>query len=223
MRSVVGRYYYAKFATSEQIPQIKKDEDQYVYQHHNGLCIVGLAPSHPIFQLNLTIDHIDFQIGDKDRSQTKVRGKKKKGGDMVHPDTVICRIFTVNPEYVENKMEETKNENEAQSEIVETVILPAKRVLENPETEGQDKKKQKTENVGLKEWSVRACIRGSMIEPNKSLMTNPNLLKDKVHLIAISNLPANSLLILQNRRLHQDILQSLCQDLRKCTQLHKNY
>ena len=188
MRSVVGRYYTATFATSEQIPQIKKNEDHYVYQHHNGLCIVGLAPNHPIFQLNLTIDSIDYRIGDKDRSQTKVHGKRKKGGDLVHPDTTICRIFTVNPNATENNTTEqnnTENIVPPATEITEEKVLPAKRELENPESEGQDKKRQKTENnSNLTEWTVRACIRGNLIETNKSLTINPQILIDKVNFIS---------------------------------------
>jgi hypothetical protein len=56
----------------------KEYEDQYIYQHVNGLTIIGIAPYHPILHKSKEINilKIDFNIS-QNLLQNKVKGKKK--------------------------------------------------------------------------------------------------------------------------------------------------
>ncbi|XP_014617498.1 FAM206 family protein CG9288-like [Glycine soja] len=57
---------------------MKPAHDQYVYRHANGLCVIGLAPSHIAFKDEGGITAVDFNVGKSDRSRIKVIGKQKK-------------------------------------------------------------------------------------------------------------------------------------------------
>lgn len=52
-------------------------QDYYIYLHFNGLCIVGLAPSHPIRKEKLAIKQIIFFQNSKSHKNKK-RGKVMK-------------------------------------------------------------------------------------------------------------------------------------------------
>ncbi|KAF2069630.1 hypothetical protein CYY_009047 [Polysphondylium violaceum] len=82
MRTVIERYYTQHFVYG------KEDlEDQYVNQHSNGLCIIGIAPSHPV--LTKEIVKIDFR---ENLLNNEVQGTRKKGGFRLQKDTIICEI-----------------------------------------------------------------------------------------------------------------------------------
>lgn len=55
--------------------------DQYVYQHFNTLCVVGIAPSSVAFSGGRKVSQVDFDVGrGGDKSDApKPSGKKKKG------------------------------------------------------------------------------------------------------------------------------------------------
>ncbi|KAJ4845639.1 hypothetical protein Tsubulata_021157 [Turnera subulata] len=57
---------------------MKPGHDQYVYRHANGLCVIGLAPTHVAFKDEGGITAVDFNVGKSDRSGMKVTGKRKK-------------------------------------------------------------------------------------------------------------------------------------------------
>ncbi|KAG5063295.1 hypothetical protein JHK85_004478 [Glycine max] len=57
---------------------MKPAHDQYAYRHANGLCVIGLAPSHIAFKDEGGITAIDFNVGKSDRNRIKVTGKQKK-------------------------------------------------------------------------------------------------------------------------------------------------
>lgn len=65
---------------------------QYVYQHRNGLCVVGVGPGHPI--LERIVLSVDFKVGPggSDRSQVKVSGKKKSGAVLLRPADELCIV-----------------------------------------------------------------------------------------------------------------------------------
>ena len=72
-------------------------EDQYVYQHKNGLCVVGVAAHHPLLGASSsggrTVTQVDYNVGrDRDRNKLQVSGKKKAGAVLVRPDTELCRV-----------------------------------------------------------------------------------------------------------------------------------
>ena len=72
-KSIVDRYYTRYFFVREDAP----DEDHLVLIHSNRICLVGLAPSHIALQKEIV--RVDFDIGNCDRSDNRVKGKRKKG------------------------------------------------------------------------------------------------------------------------------------------------
>jgi len=66
---VVGRYYYQ---------YVTPNGEQYLYQHTNHICVVGLAKEHPIIKEGKTVKSVNFKSGKFDYSQIEVSGKAKK-------------------------------------------------------------------------------------------------------------------------------------------------
>ncbi|RLN93827.1 hypothetical protein BBJ28_00012638 [Nothophytophthora sp. Chile5] len=98
-------------------------EDQYVHMHSNRLCVVGVAASHPVMQEEL--ESVEFAQHILD---SRVTGKKKKGGRFLLPNTALC-------------------------------VLKCK---------------------SGREFTLFSCIRGSLIEVNERLQSQPTLLQQKV-------------------------------------------
>eukprot|EP01113_Clastostelium_recurvatum_P041271 TRINITY_DN6529_c0_g1_i1.p1 TRINITY_DN6529_c0_g1~~TRINITY_DN6529_c0_g1_i1.p1 ORF type:complete len:201 (-),score=31.12 TRINITY_DN6529_c0_g1_i1:192-770(-) len=86
MRSLIERYYEEAFFESP------CGEDQYVNQHTNGICVVGVAPGHPIIAEKKRVKKVNFDITNKSRLDNKVVGKGKKGGLWLDADTPLCTI-----------------------------------------------------------------------------------------------------------------------------------
>jgi hypothetical protein len=69
--------------------------DHVVYKHPNGLCVVCLAPRHPLLALDeaaLAAHTVDFDVGSASRLKAQVSGKKKTGAALVQADTVLCHV-----------------------------------------------------------------------------------------------------------------------------------
>lgn len=66
---VIGRYYYQ---------YVNPNGHQYLYQHTNHICVVGLAKDHPILKEGKTVKGISFKSGKFDYSQIEVSGRTKK-------------------------------------------------------------------------------------------------------------------------------------------------
>ncbi|KRZ18394.1 Uncharacterized protein T11_3682, partial [Trichinella zimbabwensis] len=69
----------------------KEDEDICILQHPNGICIVCLAPTHPLLRYKAEICSIEFRA----EKQQAVEGKpltKREKQIRVDPKTVLCRI-----------------------------------------------------------------------------------------------------------------------------------
>ncbi|ETV80815.1 hypothetical protein, variant [Aphanomyces astaci] len=90
--TMVDRYYTRMYAADI---MGEPSEDQYVNMHSNRLCVVGIAPGHCIFTRGLTVKAVDFEPS---MVESKVTGKKKKGGVWLNPDTVVCRVTCTNGE-----------------------------------------------------------------------------------------------------------------------------
>ncbi len=56
------------------------------------LCVVGLAPGHPLLQGSNSVEEVDFNVGRVNRMDAAPRGKWKKGGQRVEPDSAICKL-----------------------------------------------------------------------------------------------------------------------------------
>jgi len=68
-------------------PNIAPQDHVKILLHSNGICVLTLAPSHPILTKRLKAKTIDFQVSKKvNRLQNAVRGKGKKGGQFFADD-----------------------------------------------------------------------------------------------------------------------------------------
>lgn len=76
------RYYFIK-------PGAKR-EPYLVLFHSNRVCLICLAPEHPVFKSGIA--GISFDIGNMDRSQNQVSGKGKKGGMALQKDSTLAII-----------------------------------------------------------------------------------------------------------------------------------
>ncbi|KAK8997012.1 hypothetical protein V6N11_020505 [Hibiscus sabdariffa] len=79
---------------------MKSGNDQYVYRHANGLCVVGLASTHSAFKDNGGVSAVDFNVGKSDRSGMKVTGKRKKNAQHFESNTALCKVCTNNDSYI---------------------------------------------------------------------------------------------------------------------------
>jgi glycine cleavage system H lipoate-binding protein len=91
----VERRYYTRY-----YKPLDNEEDQVVLLHSNRICLVSLAPKHPIIRQNLKIEHLEFEVGNKrkpiNRLSNKVSGKGKKGGQSVDEKAILCLVHCVN-------------------------------------------------------------------------------------------------------------------------------
>lgn len=78
----------------------KPGHDQYIYRHANGLCVIGLAPTHIAFKDEGGITNIDFNVGKSDRSVLKVSGKRKKNAMRSESNTALCKVSTAKDSYI---------------------------------------------------------------------------------------------------------------------------
>ncbi|XP_015577283.2 protein Abitram isoform X2 [Ricinus communis] len=79
---------------------MKPGHDQYVYRHANGLCVIGLAPTHVAFKDEGGITAVDFNVGKSDRSGFKVTGKRKKNAQHFESNTALCKVCTRDASYI---------------------------------------------------------------------------------------------------------------------------
>ena len=86
--SVVDRYF-TRFYFERKSPS-GENEDHLVLYHSNKLCVIGLAASHAAHSKGIA--SVNFDIGNCDRSQNQVKGKKKKGGMNLSPTTVLAEV-----------------------------------------------------------------------------------------------------------------------------------
>eukprot|EP01088_Endostelium_zonatum_P020131 TRINITY_DN726_c0_g1_i1.p1 TRINITY_DN726_c0_g1~~TRINITY_DN726_c0_g1_i1.p1 ORF type:complete len:218 (-),score=42.22 TRINITY_DN726_c0_g1_i1:723-1376(-) len=145
---VIGRYYTKHYA----IDFNGAGNDQYVFQHTNYLCVIGLAPTHPIVKERKKVVSINWAPGrGKDHSQIKLHGKRKRGAVRLDPNSKLCEVTcedstkymiysTVRGALVEvnTKLVCNNNNNEKQETEGEN---------QKQETEGGNQKQEKEEEV----------------------------------------------------------------------------
>lgn len=88
--SVVERYYKRMYALDV---MGKPNEDICLMFHSNRVCVITLAPSHPIVLENKSVKQVDYQITEKvNRLDNKVSGKTKRGGQFLTYESPLCRV-----------------------------------------------------------------------------------------------------------------------------------
>ncbi|KAG7388051.1 Mitochondrial inner membrane protease ATP23 [Phytophthora pseudosyringae] len=80
--TMIERYYTEMFSCDTMGNSM---EDQYVHMHSNRLCVVGVAESHPVMQEELVSVEFTPNV-----LESRVTGKKKKGGRFMLQKTVLC-------------------------------------------------------------------------------------------------------------------------------------
>lgn len=115
METNFARYFATDF--------MKPGHDQYVYRHANGLCVIGIAPTHVALQAEGGVTSVDFNVGKSDRSEFKVSGKRKKNAQHFQTNSILCNV-----------------------------------------------------SCGDATYTIRCCVKGSLLEVNNRLIQNPGLL-----------------------------------------------
>jgi hypothetical protein len=90
--TVTQRYYkpYYRVDTDR-----NRKHDICLLVHSNRVCLVCLAPSHPIITKDLEVVNINCEVSDKvDRKKNKAVGKGKKGGQNLDPTSLLCYVET---------------------------------------------------------------------------------------------------------------------------------
>ena len=120
--SVIDRYFTRRYIRRD------GDNDTCLLYHSNKICLVTLAQSHAIFKKDVVIKKVNFKVGEKlDRTNNKVSGKKKHGGQYVDEHSILCLV-------------------ECEDDSV---------------------------------YTVRAGVKGKLVEVNEHLIGDPNLLLTK--------------------------------------------
>nr|XP_002124373.1 protein Simiate-like [Ciona intestinalis] len=67
--------------------------DVCILRHSNSICLITLAPTHPVIENKCRITSISFKVTDKlDRLQNSVSGKRKRGAQWLNPSGPLCVI-----------------------------------------------------------------------------------------------------------------------------------
>ena len=86
--SVVDRYFTRQNVTGED-----GSPDVTLLFHSNKICVVTLSLNHKVFSSSSPISKVNFKVGEKlDRTNNKVVGKGKKGGQHVDEKSLLCII-----------------------------------------------------------------------------------------------------------------------------------
>lgn len=93
LSTVADRYFTPYYRVNYQ----KLNDDICIRIHSNRICMISLAPSHPLFDKNCLIEKISFKVTDKvDRAENKISGKGKRGAQALQDNSNICIITCSN-------------------------------------------------------------------------------------------------------------------------------
>ena len=88
-QTVEERYYSKYFHIQE------NGEDQIVLVHTNRICLVALAPNHPVIKDKKVIKNLNFDVSKNcNRLNNKVSGKSKKGGQGLDEKVTYDLFFS---------------------------------------------------------------------------------------------------------------------------------
>jgi len=90
--TVTQRYYTPRYYMD---PDRTRREDFLVLCHSNKICVICLAPSHPVLKDNLKITKVNLDVSKNiDRKANKTSGKSKKGGQNLQNDSILAILET---------------------------------------------------------------------------------------------------------------------------------
>ncbi|CAG9567983.1 unnamed protein product [Danaus chrysippus] len=87
-KSFTERYFSKRYILN--VNGIKNNDIMLLF-HSNRITLLCLAPSHFFFKRDDDYK-LNFTIGKVDRLSNTVKGKGKKGGQMLTPNTAICKV-----------------------------------------------------------------------------------------------------------------------------------
>ncbi|XP_052744320.1 protein Abitram [Bicyclus anynana] len=87
-KSFTDRYFSKRYILN--VNGIENNDIMLMF-HSNRITLLCLAPSHFFFKKKDKYT-LNFNIGKIDRLSNKVKGKGKKGGQALFPDSVICKV-----------------------------------------------------------------------------------------------------------------------------------
>ncbi|XP_068619733.1 protein Abitram [Battus philenor] len=87
-KSFTDRYFSKRYILN--VDGIENNDIMLMF-HSNRITLLSLAPSHFFFK-NDNDYKINFNVGNIDRLTNTVKGKGKKGGQILIPKSVICKI-----------------------------------------------------------------------------------------------------------------------------------
>ncbi|CAH2095336.1 unnamed protein product [Euphydryas editha] len=87
-KSFTDRYFSKRYILN--IDGIKNNDIMLMF-HSNRITLLCLAPSHFFFKRPDNYS-LNFTVGEVDRLSNLVKGKGKKGGQMLTPKSVICKV-----------------------------------------------------------------------------------------------------------------------------------
>jgi len=91
-RTVTDRYYTKLYHIDK---DRERSHDILVLNHSNKICLITLAPSHPVLRKKLIIKKVNFEVSKKvDRKTNKTTGKSKKGGQVLEPISILAIVET---------------------------------------------------------------------------------------------------------------------------------
>lgn len=91
----LDRYFVSKYFLNLN----QQRNDHCILIHSNRLCVLTLAPSHPIVRGDLSISKVDFQISKNvNRLDNKTSGKRKRNAQNVSLNSPICFVECSNDE-----------------------------------------------------------------------------------------------------------------------------
>ncbi|XP_065345099.1 protein Abitram [Cloeon dipterum] len=88
--TVSERYYTPRYVLNASGIE---GEDLCILFHSNKICLVTLAPTHPIITEKKEVVKFNFEISKNvDRRQNKVSGKGKNGAQVLQPSSPLCFV-----------------------------------------------------------------------------------------------------------------------------------
>lgn len=87
-KSFTNRYFSKRYILN--VGGIENNDIMLMF-HSNRITLLSLAPSHFFFK-KLDNYSLNFTIGEVDRLSNLVKGKGKKGGQMLTPKSAICKV-----------------------------------------------------------------------------------------------------------------------------------